>query len=178
MEREWVIEESVVVAADPDRVYAAVAQPRRMTAWSPELFAVWMLGGRRTAGARGRAEVGAPVRPGTRFVGFNRRGPWVWFTTCRVSAAVPGEVFAFRVSSFGMPVALWGYRVEGIGAGATRLTEYWEDQRRDSRWEGLVALLGRIFTGVPAHRRAEVNRAGMRATLARIKEAVEAPDAR
>ncbi|MGW3766474.1 SRPBCC family protein [Actinomadura verrucosospora] len=162
MEREWVVEESVVVAAPARDVYAAVADLRRMGEWSPEVFATWV---------RGRA-----VKPGTRFVGFNRLGWRVWFTTCQVSAAVPGEVFAFRVSSFGVPVALWGYRFENVSedpsAPRTRLTEYWEDQRRDHRGAGFVSLLGKVFTGVPAGERAEVNREGMRATLDRIRTAV------
>ncbi|MFA1539675.1 SRPBCC family protein [Actinomadura monticuli] len=166
MKREWVVEESVAVAARPDEVYAAVADPRRMREWSPEVFATWM---------RGKA-----VEPGTRFVGFNRIGWRVWFTTCKVTAAVPGRAFAFRVSSFGMPVALWGYRVEDVSddpagpdAPRTRLTEYWEDLRRDNRGAAFVSLLGRLFTGVPAERRAAVNRAGMRATLDRIRTAAE-----
>ncbi|REE98379.1 SRPBCC family protein [Thermomonospora umbrina] len=160
MEREWVAEESVVVAAAPERVYAAVADLRKMGHWSPECFAVWVRGGR--------------VRPGTKFVGFNRIGWRVWFTTCRVTAAVPGEVFAFRVSSFGAPVALWGYRLEGVADGATRLTEYWEDLRRDNRGAAFVSVLGKVFTGVPAEQRATVNRRGMKATLGRIKAALDA----
>ncbi|MDL4776067.1 MULTISPECIES: SRPBCC family protein [Thermomonosporaceae] len=156
--REWVVEESVVIAAGPKAVYEAVADVRRTREWSPEVFAVWV---------RGRS-----VRPGLKFVGFNRRGPWVWFTDCRVTAAVPGEVFAFRVSSFGMAVALWGYRLEGVGDGSTRLTEYWEDLRRDNRGSAFVSLLGRLFTGVPAERRAPVNREGMRVTLDRIRSAL------
>ncbi|MEU8346592.1 Polyketide cyclase / dehydrase and lipid transport [Actinomadura meyerae] len=163
MEREWVVEESTAVAAGARDVYAAVADLRRMGDWSPEVFAVWV---------RGRA-----VAPGTRFVGFNRIGWRVWFTTCQVTAAVPGEAFAFRVSSFGMPVALWGYRFEDVSddpaAPRTRLTEYWEDLRRDGRGAAFVSVLGKVFTGVPAERRAAVNRAGMRATLDRIRTAVE-----
>ncbi|TDD76723.1 SRPBCC family protein [Actinomadura rubrisoli] len=163
MEREWVVEESVAVEAGPRAVYAAVADPRRMREWSPEVFAAWV---------RGRAIV-----PGTRFVGFNRLGWRVWFTTCQVTVAVPGEAFAFRVSSFGMPVALWGYRIEDIGGGdgapRTRLTEYWEDLRRDNRGAAFVSLLGKLFTGVPADGRAAVNRRGMRATLDRVRSGVE-----
>ncbi|HEX2313288.1 MAG TPA: SRPBCC family protein [Thermomonospora sp.] len=159
MEREWVAEESVVVTAPPERVYAAVADLRRMGRWSPECFAVWVRGG--------------SVREGTRFVGFNRIGWRVWFTNCRVTAAKRGEVFAFRVYSFGIPVALWGYRMEGVADGSTRLTEYWEDLRRDHRGAGFVSLLGKVFTGVPAERRAALNRQGMRATLGRIKAALD-----
>ncbi|MFD0904035.1 SRPBCC family protein [Actinomadura sediminis] len=162
MEREWVVEESVAVDAGPDTVYAAVADLRRMGEWSPEVFATWI---------RGRT-----IAPGTRFVGFNRLGWRVWFTTGRVTVAEPGRAFAFRVTSFGMPVALWGYRFEGFdvdGTPRTRLTEYWEDLRRDTRGAAFVSLLGRVFTGVPAERRAELNRRGMRATLDRIRTGVE-----
>src|SRR5262249_38276855 len=42
MQREWVLEESVVVAAPPERVYDAVADLRRMGEWSPETFAIWV----------------------------------------------------------------------------------------------------------------------------------------
>ncbi|TDD82008.1 SRPBCC family protein [Actinomadura darangshiensis] len=163
MEREWVVEESVVVAAEPRAVYAAVADLRRMGEWSPEVFYIWV---------RGRA-----IAPGTKFVGFNRIAWRVWFTTCQVTAAVPGQAFAFRVSTFGMPVALWGYRIEDVSddpsAPRTRLTEYWEDQRRDNRGAAFASLLGKVFTGVPAERRAELNRKGMRATIDRIRTAAE-----
>ena len=159
MQREWVAEESVVVAAPPERVYEAVANLRRMGDWSPETFAIWVRGGE--------------VAPGTTFVGWNRSGWRIWFTSCRVTAAEPGRVFAFRVSSFRMPVALWGYRIEGIGGGSTRLTEYWEDLRRDGRSARFISVLGRIVSGAKAEERAAINRAGMRATLDRIKAALE-----
>ncbi|WP_026415660.1 SRPBCC family protein [Actinomadura oligospora] len=161
MEREWTVEESVPVAASPDEVYAAVSDLRRMPEWSPELFRVWI-------------RDGGEIAEGTRFVGFNRLGWRVWFTTCEVTAAIPGRAFAFRVTTFGMPVALWGYRVEGIGDGeSSRLAEYWHDLRRDSRTAGIASLLGRVFTGVAAEDRAELNRRGMRATLDRVRAALE-----
>jgi Polyketide cyclase / dehydrase and lipid transport len=159
MAREWVAEESVVVAAPPDRVYETVSDLKRMGEWSPETFAVW---------TRDR-----PARLGTTFVGWNRIGWRLWFTNCRVTAAEPGRVFAFRVTSFRMPGSVWGYRFEDIGNGSTRLTEYWEDLRRDSRSAPVISALGRIFTGVKAGDRAGMNREGMRATLARIKAALE-----
>lgn len=163
MEREWTVEESVPVAASPDEVYAAVSDLRRMPEWSPELFRVWV-------------RDGGEITEGTRFVGFNRLGWRLWFTTCEVTTAIPGRAFAFRVTTFGMPVALWGYRVEGIGedAASSRLAEYWEDLRRDSRTAGFASLLGRVFTGVRAEDRAQLNRRGMRATLDRVRAALEA----
>jgi hypothetical protein len=103
-----------------------------------------------------------------RFVGWNRRGPFVWFTTCRVAVAKPGEEFAFDVTTFGLPVSRWGYRLESA-AGGTDVTEYWTDRR------GRGALvLGRIFTGKVTHQRPEANRDNMRRTLDRLKRELEA----
>ncbi|MEU2155231.1 hypothetical protein ABZ532_09430 [Streptomyces sp. NPDC019396] len=78
---------------------------------------------------------------------------------------------AFRVTVFGLPVAEWGYRCEPEGSG-TRVTEYWQDLRT-GRGAPLAELLGRVFTGTPPADRAEINRAGMRTTLGRIKAAAE-----
>jgi hypothetical protein len=154
MDRQWSVEESVGVgAAAPEAVYRVVSDVRRMGEWSPECRAVWA----------GRGPLGA----GSRFVGFNRKGPFVWFTTCRVTVADEGREFAFQVGVFGLPVAEWGYRFEPDGEG-TKLTEYWRDLRA-GRGAGLTELLGRVFTGTPPQARAEHNRAGMRTTLERIR---------
>jgi hypothetical protein len=142
------VEERVTVAAPPSRAYELVARADRMARWSPETFAVWVT----------RRRDGWP----TRFVGFNRRKGYVWFTTCRVVVAEPGREFAFDVSTFGMPVARWGYRFTATG-GRTEITEYWIDRRSRGAYR-----LGRIFTGRSADARPEVNREGMRTTLARL----------
>ncbi|GAA2980103.1 SRPBCC family protein [Streptomyces fulvorobeus] len=155
--REWTVEERVVVRAPAERVYATVASIRRMSRWSPEC---WAVVSRR-----------AVPRAGDRFVGFNRRGRSVWFTSCRVVRADPDREFAFRVTSFGLPIALWGYRVEPCPEGV-ELVEYWEDLRR-GRGAKIAEFLGRVFTGTPATERAGVNRTGMRRTLHRIRHVVE-----
>jgi len=156
VERVWKAEESVVVGAPAQDVYAAVSELRNMGRWSPECFAVW---------CRGQV-----VREGTRFVGFNRKGLLFWFTTCRVTRAERPCEFAFQVTTFGLPVALWGYRFEPEGA-ATRVTEYWEDLRTGPGSRA-AELLGRVFTGTPPAARAEINRAGMRTTLGRLRDAL------
>ncbi|WP_067822417.1 SRPBCC family protein [Actinomadura kijaniata] len=156
-----VIEESVLVHAPPDEVYAAVADLRRMGEWSPECFRIWVPGG--------------VVRPGAAFVGFNRIGRRFWFTTCRVTTARPGEEFAFRVTLLGIPAARWGYRFEADGDGATRLTEYFLDLRRGFRGSRLWAALGDRYDRVPPGGREQHNRAGMRTTLERVKRAIESP---
>ncbi|HET8661477.1 MAG TPA: SRPBCC family protein [Micromonosporaceae bacterium] len=157
------VAERVTVAAPAAEVFAAVADVRRMARWSPECFAVWVW----------RRRNGLPDR----FVGWNRRGPFVWFTTCRVAVAAPGEEFAFDVTTFGQPVARWGYRFaqgpDGAAggaerAGATEVTEYWQDRRNRA-----ATILGRVFTGTPRGGRPEANRQGMRETLARLKRELE-----
>ena len=91
------VAESIAVEVPPAEAYQAVSDVRRMARWSPECFAVLVWS----------HKDGLPRR----FVGLNRRGPLVWFTTCQVVTARPGEEFAFDVTTFGMPVSRWSYRV-------------------------------------------------------------------
>lgn len=65
--------ERIVVAVPVAEVFAAVADVRRMARWSPECFAVWIW----------RKENGRPAR----LIGWNRYGPFIWFTTCQVRVA-------------------------------------------------------------------------------------------
>lgn len=161
MERQWRVHESLEVSASPERVYREVADVRNLGRWSPECRRVAVLGRHR-----------APLPAGARFLGFNRKGRRVWFTECRVTVSDPGREFAFRVTTFGLPVALWGYRFAAEGEG-TRVTEYWHDLRT-GRTARLAEWLGGVFTGTPAPDRHRANRAGMRTTLERLKASVEA----
>jgi hypothetical protein len=145
--------ERITVAVAPEVVFRAVSDVRRMARWSPECFGAWVL--TRRGGLPGR------------FVGFNRRGAYVWFTTCRVVAAEPGVEFAFDVTTFGLPVARWGFRL-AAGGGGTDVTQYWIDQRVRG-----AMILGRIFTGKVAKARPEANREGMRVTLDRLRRELE-----
>jgi hypothetical protein len=147
------VREEISVAVPPDVAYAAVSDPHRMAAWSPECFAVWVW----------RRRGSQPER----FIGWNRRAGYVWFTTCRVVIAEPGVEFAFDVSTFGQPVSRWGYRLTPTD-GDTLITEYWQDRRNQ-----VAGTLGRVFTGSVARRRPQANREGMRRTLGRIKDELE-----
>jgi hypothetical protein len=148
------VAESITVGVSPAEAYQAVSDVRRMARWSPECFSVLVWS----------RKDGLPAR----FVGLNRRGPWVWFTTCHVVTARPAEEFAFEVTTFGMPVSRWSYRMTAAGGG-TEVTESWRDQRVRG-----AHVLGRVFTGKVANNRAEANREGMRTTLARLKRELEA----
>ncbi|KDN87064.1 SRPBCC family protein [Kitasatospora cheerisanensis] len=163
MERQWTLRESVTVHASAESVYAALRDLRNMARWSPECIGIRRLG-------RG------PVAEGTRFLGFNRKGLFLWFTDCRVTTARAPHEFAFRVVVFGLPVARWGYLVEAAGTpDAVRVTEYWEDLRTGPG-SRVTELLGRVFTGTRPTDRAALNRDGMRATLARLRATVEQPE--
>ncbi|MER7948704.1 SRPBCC family protein [Streptomyces sp. NPDC096079] len=153
MDRQWSLEESTVVDAPPERVYRLVSDLRNMGRWSPECRRVWVLR--------------PPARTGTRFVGFNRRGPFLWPTLGRISRMTPDSEFVFDISVFGLPIARWGYRFEPEGSG-TRLTEFWQDLRTDGYRARAADALGTVFAGTNPARRIALNRAGMRTTLERI----------
>ncbi|GGV08984.1 polyketide cyclase [Streptomyces litmocidini] len=153
MDRQWSLEESTVVDAPPAVVYRLVSDLRNMGRWSPECRSVWVLR--------------PPVRTGSRFIGFNRRGPFLWPTVGRVARMSPDSEFVFDISVFGLPIARWGYRFEPEGAG-TRLTEFWQDLRTDGYRARAADLLGTVFAGTNPARRVALNRAGMRTTLERI----------
>lgn len=155
---ERTVAETVHVRATPELTYRAIADFGRMAEWSPEFAGAW---------TRGRA-----LAEGTWFVGFNRRGPLLWFTTGRITVADPGREFAFRVTAFGVPTAVWGYRIEPAQDGA-EVTEYWEYLGRGSRASRFIELLGLVFSATPPSARPERNRQGMRATLARLKTHLE-----
>ncbi|MFI1470405.1 SRPBCC family protein [Streptomyces wuyuanensis] len=157
MQRLWEVEESIHIKAAADTLYDSVADVRAMGRWSPECRRVWL--------------PRPPVRRGSGFFGFNRKGPWVWFTWCRVVRAERPHAFTFRVSTFGLPVAEWGYRFTPTEDG-TRVTEHWTDLRT-GRGARLTELLGLVFTGTRPRLRAARNRAGMRTTLHRLKQAAE-----
>lgn len=150
------VEVSVEVAAPPSVLYALVADVTRMGEWSPENVGCAWLGG----------ATGPSV--GARFKGKNQRGWRRWSTVNEVVEAEPGEVFAFRTSSMGLPVARWRYRFDGDeAAGTCTVTESWTDERGT-----LITVGGHLATGV-ADRDAH-NREGMRQTLAALKAAAEA----
>ncbi|MFF3934846.1 SRPBCC family protein [Streptomyces phaeofaciens] len=153
MDRQWSLEESLVVDAPQAIVYGLVSDLRNMGRWSPECRSVWVLR--------------PPTRTGTRFIGFNRRGLFVWPTFGRVTQAGPNSEFVFDIGIFGLPIARWGYRFEPEGSG-TRVTEFWEDLRTNGYRGRAADLLGTVFAGTNPARRVALNRAGMRTTLERI----------
>jgi hypothetical protein len=150
------VEVSVHVDAPAGAVYAIVSDLTRMGEFSPECTRVVWRGG-----ASGPAV-------GAKFRGWNKKGIIRWFTDGKVTEAVPGEAFAFDVTSFGLGVAGWGYRIEADadGAGCT-VTETWDDHRTTAAFKSMTGL------AVGVRDRTTHNTTGMETTLAHIKAAAE-----
>ncbi|MFJ9688028.1 SRPBCC family protein [Streptomyces bacillaris] len=165
MPRTMSVADSIVVGAPPAYVYERLSDPTAMGRWSPENRGATVRGERR----------GTYV--GMVFEGRNRRGAMGWTTRCTVTAADPGERFAFRVHAIGVrrprlpgPVATWDYRFDAVDGG-TLVTETWTDDRRS--WPDFVAgAFDRVATGGKTF--AEFQRGNIRTTLERLRTAVEA----
>jgi len=146
---------TVSMAAPPERVWDLISDVTRIGSYSPETFeARWI------DGATGPA-VGARFRG---HVKRNGRGPVYW-TTCTVTACVPGKEFAFGVGAAQKPLNVWRYELEADGEG-TKVTE--------SFTLAPTPLL-RLYWALLGWARGPTNRNGMRTTLERIRAEVETP---
>lgn len=146
---------SVRIAASPEAVYHLVSDLPRMGEWSPECYRCQWTGDMQVATA------------GARFKGWNKRGFRRWTTHGTIVAAEPGTELSFDVHSVGnLPVSRWTYRITPEAEGGCTVTEVWEDRRN-----GVMKVLGQLATGVSD--RKEHNKAGMRATLERVKAEAE-----
>lgn len=145
------ISASVDIAAGPDRVWAVVSDVTRMPEWSPELRRLYAVGGR-------------TPRVGMTLIGINRRGWVAWPTTSRVTRLEPHRAVAWKTRESG---ATWTYELAETDGG-TRLT----GSRHLPAFTKGTTLLAPVIGGAEGHD-AELA-AGIRQTLERIKETVEA----
>ncbi len=165
MARTLTVSDSIVIDAQPSTIYEQVSDPALMGRWSPENRGATVTGG------------GGAAHVGMVFDGRNKRGPMKWTTRCTVTAADPGERFAFRVHAIGRrrpvlrgPIATWEYRFEAVDGG-TRVTETWTDDRRS--WPDAIAnSFDKLATR--GHTFAEFQRKNIRITLRNLKKAMEA----
>ncbi|MFH5211282.1 SRPBCC family protein [Antrihabitans spumae] len=168
MSRDMSVSDSIYVAADPMTVYSHISDPTQMGKWSPENQGATVL----------EPRDGAYV--GMVFEGRNKRGLARWTTRCTVTAADPGERFAFRVHVIGIgtprlrgPIASWEYRFEPQGSG-TKVTETWHDDRRG--WsDSVAAAFDRIVTGSPSF--AAFQRKNIHITLRNLERVLGAAQA-
>ena len=141
------------IVAPSEKVWAMVSDLTRMHEWSPESAGTTWLNG-----ATGAV-------PGAAFRGTNKAGKKKWATKGTVIEAEPGRVLSFRVTAFGLKVALWTYRIEPSADGCV-VTESWNDERG-----AFIKATGKVATGVGD--RMTHNRAGMETTLRNLKAAAE-----
>jgi ribosome-associated toxin RatA of RatAB toxin-antitoxin module len=141
------------IRADANELYDLVSDMPRMGEWSPE-----NTGGKWVNDAQG------PV-VGARFKGSNKSGRLRWSTDVVVTAARPGEQFAFDVTFGPFKIANWAYLFEQDG-NKTRVTETWTDHRLP-----VLGTLSSLLIGI--RDRPGVNRRNMEATLAKLAAAVE-----
>ncbi len=142
------------IRADAGRLYELVTDLPRMGEWSPE-----NTGGKWVKGATGPAI-------GAHFKGTNRNGWRRWSTDVVVTAADPGQRFAFDVSTGPFKVATWEYRFNQSGD-ATTVVQTWTDNRAS-----FAKKVAPLVAGV--RDRTERNRQNMEATLTKMAAAVEA----
>lgn len=145
------LEETIEIAAPPERVWQLVTDLPRMASWSPEVAKTIVRGG--------------PVCLGTYTININRRGWRVWPTRSKVVRFEPHTEFAFRIKD---NKTIWSFALEPTATG-TRLT-----QRREAP-DGLTVISARglklMFGGIENYQ--ALAREGMKQTLARIKADVE-----
>jgi Polyketide cyclase / dehydrase and lipid transport len=147
------VRDEVSINADSERVYQLITDLPTLASLAEEARAMeW--------------RKGDAARPGAVFKGHNRNGFYRWTTTCTVTDAEPGQVFAFDVRYFGVPIARWRYDIADAGGGC-RVTERTWDHRPG--WFTKTAWIG---TGVRDRNAANVEH--IKRTLQRLKAKAEA----
>ena len=149
---------TIHMSAPPERVWDLVSDVTRIGSYSPETFeAEWI------DGATGPAV-------GARFRGHVKRngiGPVYW-TTCTVSACEPGRAFAFGVGNTDNAAERVALRHRPVRRGGCDVTESFT----------LSPTFGlRLYWALWGWSRGKVNRKGMRTTLERIRDEVQAAPA-
>jgi hypothetical protein len=142
----------VLIDAEADAVYALITDLDVMATLAAETTSMtW--------------KRGDSARPGAVFVGKNRHGNRAWSTTCTVTEATPGRMFAFDVRSVVVPVAHWRYDITEAGGGCRVTESAWD--RRPGWFRGIAG----VATGV--RDRTAANDEHIRQTLQRLKERAE-----
>jgi hypothetical protein len=144
---------SVTIAASCADVYALITDLPTMATLAEEVEAMeW--------------RKGDSAQPGATFKGRNANGGKSWTTSCTVTDAEPGRVFAFDVkTAVIVPVAHWRYDIEPVEGGC-RVTEQTWDRR-----PGWIRKPAEMSTGVSD--RTGANAKHIELTLQRLKAKAE-----
>ena len=143
------------IDAPPDTVWGFVTDITKMGEYSPEVVeAEWIDGATGpTVGARYRGHVKR-----------NENWPILYWTTCKITECVPGEVFEFAVMMGNRPVNTWRYEFRVTDDGGTDVTESFDlgDNLFTKAWRPLGGFL-----------RERRNQRDMLRTLERLKAVAE-----
>lgn len=143
------------INAPADKVWGLVSDITNMGKFSPEVVeAEWM------GGATG-PELGARYRGRVK---RNENFPVLYWTTCKVTECVPGEVFEFAVMMGERAVNTWRYEFKATPDGGTDVTESFD------LGDNVFTKVWRPLGGVFRERR---NRRDMLRTLERVKAVAE-----
>ena len=148
--------ESITIAADPRAVYALITDLDMLAELADEAVAM-------------RWVSGTSAQPGAVFRGHNRNRWRRWSTTCTVTDADPGRVFAFDVHHTPprVPVSRWQYDLAASDGGCVVTESTWD------RRPGWFRTPAQLATGV--RDRAGANAEHIATTLRRLKARAESP---
>ena len=149
-----VVSADITINARPDALYSLITDLPTLTELAEETTAM-------------RWTKGDKARPGAVFRGSNRNGRHRWTTTCTVTEAEPGRLFAWDVRSGSVPIAHWRYEIVP-GEATAQVTESMWDHR-----PGWFRRIGVYLTGVPD--RESANNEHIKVTLQRLKARAESP---
>lgn len=146
------LEVAIDIAAPPERVWAVLADLKRMPEFSPQCVRMLPLG---------------RVKAGTWTINLNTDGKKYWPTSSRIVRFEPNKSLAFRMNE---NRTTWSYTLEPTEAG-TRLVE-----RRDVAPKGIPQVVRKsISIGFGGEESFEADLVrGMTETLGKIKSAAEA----
>ncbi|AYF77755.1 SRPBCC family protein [Nocardia yunnanensis] len=142
---------TIAIDAAPQQVWSAVSDLRRMPEWSEQCRLMRPLG---------------TVREGARTLNMNRQGWKYWPTTSRIERFEPGRVIAFRTLSNN---SVWSFEITPTPTGST-LTHRRTVPPSGTTWISRT-IVEHLLGGEEPFDLEMV--AGMQATIARIKSAVE-----
>lgn len=150
---------TIEIDAPTERVWDLVSDVTRIGELSPEtLDAQWTRGA--TGPAKGAYFKGKVKR--------NGKGPTYW-TLCQVTDYQPGQTFEFGVELRRSIINTWRYDLNPLDGGDR--TEITESFRLSP------TFMNRVYWFLAGWARSKTNMEGMAATLARVKEIVEAETA-
>jgi Polyketide cyclase / dehydrase and lipid transport len=143
---------TVQIDACPNVVYGLITDLATLESLAEELVATqWRKGN--------------TVCQGAVFVGRNENGNKRWRTTCTVTDAEPGRVFAFDVRYTVLPIARWQYDIAAVDAGCQVTESTWD------RRPGWFRKMAPLATGVAD--RDAANKEHIQLTLRRLKQRAE-----